>query len=123
MGLLNGAWAAYIAIGPLNATYHCPLNGCPASMFAYAQALAIAGGILVVSSLVSFKGFGWALLIDAALSLAVLGLVAVNWSTYGSNSLPSAVLAVVAAAMEIVGSRPAKVLAEKDSPLNLPVFG
>lgn len=123
LGVANGAFASYIAMGPLNATYNCPFNGCPASMFYDYQALVVVGLLLVVAALVSLKGFGWAFLLSGGLSIAVLALVVVKWGAFGSNSLPSVVLAVAAAAVEFAGSRPERELSEKDSPLNLPVFG
>lgn len=123
LGVANGGFAAYVAIGPLIAPYNCPANGCPASMFYEFQALAVVGAALVVASLVSLKGFGWAFLLDAGLSVAVLALVIAKWGAYGSNSLPSAILTVAATAFGLVGSRSAKGLAEKDSLMNLPVFG
>ncbi len=123
LGLANGAFGAYVAMGALDAPYGCPANGCPAAMFYDYQALVVVGLLLVVASLVSLKGFGWAFLLGGGLSVVVLGLVVAKWGAFGSNSLPSATLAIVAAAVEFVASRPGRELSEKDSPLNLPVFG
>ena len=124
--MANGAWATYIALAALNTVTSCPSNGCPASMFAYvpfAQALAIAGGVLVVDSIVSFKGFRWSMLLGAVLSLVVLGLVVIEWGAYGSGSLPSAGLSVAAAVVGTFASSSTKDIPDQAHPLNLPVFG
>jgi len=126
LGLANGAWAAFIAETALNRIYNCPAGGCPASLFAYvpyAEALAAVGAVLVVDSVVSFKGFRVCFLLAALLSVGVLGLVGLEWGTYGGWSLPACILAVAAAAVGTVASRGSKGMPDEAHPLELPVFG
>jgi hypothetical protein len=127
LGLVNGAWAAYIAFLALNATYNCPSGGCPASLFAYlpyAQGQVVVGILLVMVSLVSFTGRRPTFVLGAVLSAAVLATLALTWGTYATNdSIAAGVLSVASLAVDSVASIPSKELSEKDSPLNLPVFG
>jgi hypothetical protein len=54
----------------------------------------------------------------------VLVAVAITWGTYATDySAAAAVLSLVAVMVDAVASRPSRGLSEKDSPLNLPVFG
>ena len=127
LGLVNGAWAAYIAFLALNATYNCPNGGCPASTFGfmpYAQGQVVAGGLLVAVSLLSFTGRRPAFILGALLSVAVLAMIALSWGTYSSNdSIPAGILSAASLAVNALASSPSRELSEKDSPLNLPVFG
>lgn len=127
LGLVNGAWAAYIAFVALNATYNCPQGGCPASTFAfmpYAQGQVVAGALLVIVSLVSFTGRRPTFVLGAVLSAAVLVTLALSWGTYATNdSIAAAVISLASLAVDAVASSPSKELSERDSPLNLPVFG
>ena len=89
-----------------------------------ASVLLAAGVILAVVSLVSFTGVRLAFIFGAVLSAAVLVTVGLTWGTYTTyDSAAVAGLAVVALIVDAVASRPSKGLSEKDSPLNLPVFG
>jgi hypothetical protein len=127
LGLVSGTWAAYIAYMAFNATYLCPVNGCPGSLFGfvpYAQVQVVAGALLVVVSLVSLTGRRPAFVLGAVLSAAVLATLALTWGTYATNdSTAAAVLSLASLAVNSVASRPSRELSERDSPLNLPVFG
>jgi hypothetical protein len=58
------------------------------------------------------------------LSAAVLLVIGLTWGTYPTDgSVAVAGLSLVALTVDAVGSRPSRGLSEKDSPLNLPVFG
>jgi hypothetical protein len=59
------------------------------------------------------------------LSAAVLVTLALTWGTpFATNdSIAAAVLSTAALLVDAVASRPSKELSERDSPLNLPVFG
>jgi hypothetical protein len=127
LGLVNGAWAAYIAFIALNSTYNCPEGGCPASTFAflpYAQVQVAGGALLVVVSLLSLTGRRPTFIVGAVLSAVVLATLALSWGTYATNdSIASAVVSLASLAVDAVASGPSKELSERDSPLNLPVFG
>ena len=118
MSLLNGAWAVYIhyygeLLIPKGASYAVPTIWLP-----------VLGGILVVDSLVSFTGARVSFAAGAALSAIVLVLVALQWGGYVAiHAELAAVLSVVCIVLDAIAFRPAKGLSEKDSPLNLPVFG
>jgi len=127
LGVVNGAWAVYIALSATNTAMltTCVAKGCEA-MFVYvpfAQALAVGGVLLIIVSIVSLKGFRWSLLLEAVLSLAVLGFVAIEWGAYGSASWTSAILSIVAAAVSVYASRRVREIPDQAHPLNLPVFG
>ena len=78
----------------------------------------------VAVSLVSFAGFRATFVAGSVLSVAILALALFMWATDGTTDLlASVVLAALSAATDAVASRPARALSEKDSPLNLPVFG
>jgi len=82
------------------------------------------GGILVVDSLVSFAGVRVSFAFGAALSAVVLARLALEWSGYFAADVEiAAVLSVICIVVDAIAFRPAKGLSEKDSPLNLPVFG
>ena len=124
MTLANGLWALYIAITPLGSVYHCPLGGCPPGLLLYPALLLVAGAITVLVSLISFAGFRVAFIAGSVLSGAIVALSLFWWATDGtSNPLASAAIAAVSTAVDAVASRTARGLAERDSPLNLPVFG
>lgn len=119
-----GLWAAYIAASALNTPTFCTLNGCPASWSAFAQGQEIAGGLLVVVSLISLVGIRLMFVLGAILAAILLATLFLAWGTYASASAElAAVLSVLALGTDAVASRPSRGLAEKDSPLNLPVFG
>ena len=110
MGAVTGVLAIYIQysnVAPSVATY-----------------LAVIGAILLVDSLVSFTGFRATFTLAAALSAVLLLRVLLLWNDFPSAySVSVAVLSLVTIALDAVASRPARALSEKDSPLNLPVFG
>ncbi|MGH9919387.1 MAG: hypothetical protein ACRD6W_11055, partial [Nitrososphaerales archaeon] len=88
------------------------------------NALLAAGAILAIVSLVSFTGIRLTFALGAILSTAVLLVVGLTWGTYPTDdSIAVAGLSLAALVMDAVGSRPSRGLSEKDSPLNLPVFG
>jgi len=130
LSLLNGAWAAYIAYYHANTLQPCSHSGCPgAPGFGISSpelqgALLVIGVILAIDALVSFVGIRASFIIGAILSASVLAIVAVLWGTYsGTDSAVALVLSVLALVVDAVASRPSQGLSEKDSPLNLPVFG
>ncbi len=127
VSLISGVWAAYVALVALTATYMCPLNGCPPSLFEfvpYSQAQAVAGGALAVAAVVSLAMPRPALLAGAALSAVALGAVALAWGAYTlQDATVSAALSTVSLVVDAVASRPSRGLSERESPLNLPVFG
>ena len=123
LSLLNGLWAVYV-----QHTHLTPLCGslCGTSGFTSSPTfwLAVAGTILVADSLVSFAGVRVSFAAGVGLSALVLVIVAVQWRSYVVTDAEVAVaLSIVSAALDAVAWRPAKALSEKDSPLNLPVFG
>ena len=90
----------------------------------FQEPLLVAGAILAIVSLVSFTGLRPAFIIGAILSAAVLAIVALTWGTYATNNAAAtAALSTITLLVDAVASRPSKGLSEKDSPLNLPVFG
>jgi len=130
-GLVGGALAAFMAIlgpvqGPLcQAPGYCvgpPQQSVPNS--GLDTVLLAAAVVLAVVSLVSFTGLRLTFVLGAALSAAVLVTVGLTWGTYPtSDSVAAAGLSLVALVVDVVAARPSRALSEKDSPLNLPVFG
>ena len=113
LSLLTGLWALYV--------YFAVHAGGGGSLFSL---LAAVGGLLIVDSLISLAGLRVSYLVGSALSVVLLLVVALQWGDFGSaDAVVGVVLSICAAATDVVASRPAKGLAEKDSPLNLPVFG
>jgi len=131
IGLIGGVLAAFVVIlGPVQAPL-CQGPGICIGPTAQAtpnpgldNVLLGAGAILAVVSLVSFTGLRLTFILGAALSAAVLVTVALTWGTYSTDdSAAIAGLSLVAVVIDAVASRPSRGLSEKDSPLNLPVFG
>jgi len=129
-GLVGGTLAAFMAIlgpvqGPLcQAPGFCvgPPQSVPNS--GLDTVLLAAAVVLAVVSLVSFTGLRLTFVLGAALSAAVLVTVGLTWGTYPtSDSVAAAGLSLVALVVDAVAARPSRALSEKDSPLNLPVFG
>ena len=86
--------------------------------------LFIVGAILVVVSVVSFVVPRFTFVVSAVLSVGVLAIIAARYSRFNPDlALVTAFLATVALIADAFAARPSKALAEKDSPLNLPVFG
>ena len=80
--------------------------------------------ILAVVSLVSFTGLRLTFVLGALLSAAAVVTLGLTWGTYPTDdAIAVAALSLVALVLDAVASRPSRGLSEKDSPLNLPVFG
>jgi glycerol uptake facilitator-like aquaporin len=123
LGAVTGAWAIYVQYSNVVPLCSSPCNpglggiGSPTY-------LEVIGAILLLDSLVSFTGFRATFILAAVLSAVLLLRVLLLWSDFPSTDSASvAVLSIVTIALDAVASRPAKALSEKDSPLNLPVFG
>jgi len=87
-------------------------------------ALLVVGALLAVVSVVSFIGSRIVFVFGAILAAAVLAVVALTWGDYVTNdALFVAVFSIVTLVVDLIGSTSSRELAEKDSPLNLPVFG
>jgi hypothetical protein len=115
LSVLNGALAVYI---------HYSGGVATATTSVSTTWLAVVGGVLVVDSLVSFAGVRMSFAVGAALSAVVLALVALQWGSYvATDAEVAAVLSAICIALDAIAFRPARGLSEKDSPLNLPVFG
>jgi hypothetical protein len=134
LSLLNGLWAAVLAyFGFIPVPLSCnvspsPCSGAPTffgipSPYLHGALFAV-GMILIIDALVSFKGVRMSFMLGAILSAVVLALFAISWGGVGtSESEVALVLSVVTILTDAVASRPARALSERDSPLNLPVFG
>jgi hypothetical protein len=86
--------------------------------------LGVVGAILVLASLVSIAGMRRSFILGAILSAIIVARVALLWGSYpASDEETTMALSAVALLVDVVASRPAKALSERDSPLNLPVFG
>ena len=124
--MVTGLWAVYVsrfvAPSPL-----CPRCFPPAlgdNLHNADPWLAVVGAILVLTSLVSIAGVRRGFILGAVLSAIMIARVALLWGTYPApDEETTLALAAVALLVDVVASRPAKGLSEKDSPLNLPVFG
>ena len=82
------------------------------------------GAVLAVVSLVALTGSKVVFVLGALLSVAVVLVVAATWGAYLEDyTLLVAVLATITLVTDILASMSSSHLAEKDSPLNLPVFG
>jgi hypothetical protein len=63
-------------------------------------------------------------LLGGVLSAVVVVFVALRWGVFATAYSEAAIaLSVAALLVDVVASRPARALSERDSPLNLPVFG
>jgi hypothetical protein len=120
LSLLNGVWAVYIHYyGQATATLSAPAGYSVPTIW-----VAVVGGMLIVDSLVSFAGVRIGFALGAALSAVLLARVALEWSGYVVADVgASAAISAICIVLDLVAFRPAKGLSEKDSPLNLPVFG
>lgn len=125
-GCVLGAIAGILAIAVqhYNTTPSCPscsattLGGLPSVW------LAVAGGLLLVLSLMSFGGFRLTFYAAAVLGVMVLAADLALRGSYPADEWELiAGLSLLAILADLVAARPARALSEKDSPLNLPVFG
>ncbi|HVC27336.1 MAG TPA: hypothetical protein VND40_04175 [Nitrososphaerales archaeon] len=130
IGLIDGTLAAFMEVSGPSVHPLCldPQTLCTSQSVVPSpemeNLLLGAGVILAIISLVSFTGFRLTFVLGAVLSAAVLVTVGLTWGTYATDeSAAAAGLAVVTLTVDAVASRPSKGLSEKDSPLNLPVFG
>ncbi len=128
LSLLTGAWAAFLArfgfiptpeaVNAASPRY----SGIPSAELQ--GILLVVGAILIVDAMVSLVGVRAGFMLGAALSAVVLALVVLSWGGVGTNEAWAAVLlSAITIPVDAVSSRPARGLSEKDSPLNLPVFG
>jgi hypothetical protein len=86
--------------------------------------LAVVGAILVLASLVSIAGVRRGFMFGVILSAIIIARVALLWGSYpAADEETTLALSAVTLLVDVVASRPARGLSEKDSPLNLPVFG
>jgi uncharacterized membrane protein len=84
----------------------------------------IIGAVLAIFAVASFVVPRITFIVSAILSASVLLTVAVRFGRFNQDvALVTAVLATVALVTDAFAARPSKGLSEKDSPLNLPVFG
>jgi hypothetical protein len=137
LGLLNGLLAAIIGYEGFPTAAGClfspPLGsvncaGAP-KFFGIASpelqgAILLVGLILATDALVSFAGVRMSFMLGAILSAVVLALFAISWGGPSATVSEAAIaLSVATVLVDALASRPSKSLSEKDSPLNLPVFG
>jgi hypothetical protein len=117
ISLVNGAWAVYIQFYGLAVPSGVGISG-PQIW------VAVVGGLLVIDSLISFAGVRLSFVFGAAISAVLLARLALAWLSYATgDGEAAAVLSVICIVLDAVAFRPSRGLAEKDSPLNLPVFG
>jgi hypothetical protein len=126
LGVAAGLLAVYVSrfVTPTPLCDECsPPAGVGAALHNSDPWLGVVGAILVLASLVAVvvkRSF----VLGAILSAIIIARVALLWGTYPTND-QEAVLALSAVALfvDAVASLPSRALSEKDSPLNLPVFG
>jgi len=131
IGLVDGVVAAFMVIlGPVPGPLCQGPGICigptqqPIPSAGLDHVLLAAGVLLAVVSLVSFTGIRLTFALGAVLSAAALVVVGLTWGTYPTDdSIAVAGLSLAALVVDAVASRASKGLSEKDSPLNLPVFG
>jgi hypothetical protein len=138
LSLLNGAFAAIIAYGgfipvPIACLPSPPPGSanCAGAPYFFGIAspelqgtLLFVGVILIIDAVVSFAGVRASFVLGAILSAVVLALFAVSWGGPAANfSEAAVVLSVATILVDALASRPSRGLSERDSPLNLPVFG
>jgi hypothetical protein len=118
LGLVTGGWTLYVVFfGESTLPRGTSLSSASDIFMAV-------GAALVVVSLVSFSGIRASFLVGAVLSGAVLVMTVSNWSDFpASDSGVALAVSAITIVLDVVASRPARGLSEKDSPLNLPVFG
>jgi len=115
--LLTGISAALLLPGEL-------LRASDSGVTRLGGLLFIVGAVLVIFAVVSFVVPKYTFVVSAALSIAVLGIIAFRYDRLNPDlATATAVFATVAVIVDVLAARPSKELSEKDSPLNLPVFG
>jgi hypothetical protein len=87
-------------------------------------ALLVVGIVLVIDAVVSFAGVRASFVLGTVLSAVVLAIFALSWGGPPTNvSEVAVILSVPTIVVDSFASSPSRTLSEKDSPLNLPVFG
>ncbi|MDA4132694.1 MAG: hypothetical protein OK454_06165, partial [Thaumarchaeota archaeon] len=121
-----GALAVYIQYYGVR-TVLCSSSGgtlCSTAGMSSTIWLAVVGAILIVDSLVSFAAIRISFVVAAVLSILIFAITIITWGGYDmSYSAVILILSAVTVLVDAVASRPPKALSERDSPLNLPVFG
>jgi hypothetical protein len=137
VSLINGAWAIFFSLyAPQRATLCAlpcvtapasaagPIGPFHTSVSEVQLVLLALGAVLAIDSLVSFAGLRVSFILGAVLSAAVLLIQVAEWGTFSTDDATVAVVvSALALLADAVASRPSRGLSEKDSPLNLPVFG
>jgi hypothetical protein len=127
VSLLNGAWAIFFALyAPqvAEAPEQGAIGPIHSSLSEVELVLLAVGAVLAIDSLVSFAGLRVSFIVGAILSAAVLLVQVAEWGTFSTEyAVIAVVFSVLALLADAVASRPSRELSEKDSPLNLPVFG
>jgi hypothetical protein len=123
LGVATGLWAAYVSYfvdpSPL-----CSSCSTPGTLHNSDPWLGIVGAILVLASVVGLAGVRRSFTLGAVLSAVLIARVALLWGSYPfTDEVAVVVLSAITLVAEAVASLPSKGLSEKDSPLNLPVFG
>jgi len=114
LGLVTGVWVIYIQ----------HFANTEPGVIGGSDTIFVVGAFLALVSLVSFQGFRWGFVVGAVLSAVVIVLVGLLWGHYTQNDeWATLILAAATIVLDVVASRPSRALSEKDSPLNLPVFG
>ena len=123
--MVAGLWAVYVsrfvAPSPLCSPCSPPLGD---NLHNADPWLGVVGAILVLASLVAIAGLRRSFILGAILSAILIARVALLWGSYpAADEETTLALSAVTFLVDVVASRPARGLSEKDSPLNLPVFG
>ena len=121
LGLSAGGLGALAANQPVPPCSACGIQYAAPNLAIPLSAAAI---VLAVVSLLSLTGVRVAFMVGAILSGIVLVVILASWGRFTTgDTVVAAMLSSAALAADILASRPSKGLSEKDSPLNLPVFG
>jgi len=127
LGIVSGLWAVYVSkfVKPSLLCSPCsPAPGLGSNLHLADPWIGVVGGILVLASLVSIAGVRMSFMLGAILSAIIIARVGLLWGTYPvTDEATTLALSAAACLVDAVASRPSKGLSEKDSPLNLPVFG
>ncbi len=124
LGVVTGLWAAYVSYIVAPSPTCSPCLHPPSGLHNADPWLGVVGAILVLASLVAIAGVRKSFILGAILSAIMIARVALLWGNYPAMDQATAVaLSAITLVVDVVASRPSKALSEKDSPLNLPVFG